>query len=402
MIGDNRSASFMNLEACISLGICVTAQLYQLGLNHGAVTNACVSQIAPALPEQQQRTEVNIMKKLLLATAGVVAITGGALANGNGNGNGGPHHRQTVQDYYAAALAVSIGEVNGNSSTTSGNQANSAALRGSFTGFRGVANLNQNAGANSAQQNAVAISYIEGCDCEVTFNGNGRPSSTAEVNANAVAVNLGQVVGNSSQNGNGHDDRGHDNGGPRTSASATMNGSFDGAQGIAQVNQNAGANSLQQNSTAVARVENSRGKEQSRDAWAISFNAGQVTGSGNQSTDSRHDASAAITGSFNTFTGVANVNQNAGANSLMQNSSALSSITYCNCAVEDLSTTIAAAGNLGSVAYNSASAHGGTAGVSMANSFNGAQGVAQVSQNAGANSMMQNAVAIGAVYQRTN
>jgi hypothetical protein len=38
----------------------------------------------------------------------------------------------------------------------------------------------------------------------------------------------------------------------------------------------------------------------------------------------------------------------------------------------------------------------------MVNSFNGAQGVAQVSQNAGANSMMQNAVAIGAIYQRTN
>ena len=61
------------------------------------------------------------MKKFLLASAGVVAITGGALANGNGNGNGGPHHRQTVEDYYAAALAVSIGEVNGSSSTTSGN-----------------------------------------------------------------------------------------------------------------------------------------------------------------------------------------------------------------------------------------------------------------------------------------
>ena len=338
------------------------------------------------------------MKKILLASAGVVAITGGALANGNG----GPQHRQTVEDYYAAALAVSIGQVNGNSSTTSGDQANSVALRGSFTGFRGVANLNQNAGANSGQQNAVAISYIEGCDCEVTFNGNGRPSSTAEVNANAVAVNLGQVVENSSQNGSGHSDHGHDGGGPRTSASATMNGSFGGAQGIAQVNQNAGANSLQQNSTALARVENSRGTEQSRDAWAIFFNAGQVTGSGNRSTDSRHDASAAIGGSFNTFTGVANVNQNAGANSLMQNSSALSSITYCNCAVEDLSTTIAAAGNLGSVTGDFASAHNGTTGVSMVNSFNGAQGVAQMSQNAGANSMMQNAVAIGAVYQRTN
>ncbi len=348
------------------------------------------------------------MKKLLLASAGVVAITGGALANGNGNGNGngGPHHRQTVEDYYAAALAVSIGQVNGNSSNTSGNQANTVALRGSFTGFRGVANLNQNAGANSGQQNAVAISYIEGCDCEVTFSGtgsgNGRPSSTGEVNANAVAVNLGQVVGNSSQNGTGHDDRGHSDGDARTSARAGMTGSFEGAQGIVQVNQNAGANSLQQNSTALARVENIRGKEQSRDAWAISLNAGQVTGSGNQSSDHRHDAAAGIFGSFNTFTGVANVNQNAGANSLMQNSSALSSITYCNCAVEDLSTTIAAAGNLGSVTMNSASAHSGTAGVTMVNSFNGAQGVAQVSQNAGANSMMQNAVAIGAIYQRTN
>jgi hypothetical protein len=38
----------------------------------------------------------------------------------------------------------------------------------------------------------------------------------------------------------------------------------------------------------------------------------------------------------------------------------------------------------------------------MTNSFNGATGVTQVSQNAGANSLMQNAVAIGAIYQRTN
>jgi len=51
------------------------------------------------------------MKKLLLASAGVVAIAGGALANGNGNGhgNGWPSHLQNVQDYYAAALAVNVG-----------------------------------------------------------------------------------------------------------------------------------------------------------------------------------------------------------------------------------------------------------------------------------------------------
>jgi hypothetical protein len=336
------------------------------------------------------------MKKLLLASAGVVAIAGGALANGNGNGhgNGWPSHLQNVQDYYAAALAVNVGEVSGNRSTTSLGQDNSAALRGSFQGFRGVANVNQNAGANSGLQNSVAISYVEGCDCEVTapmmF---GMPRGTA--NANSVAVNVGQVVGNTSENATLPLLTG-------TTATATLDNSFNGSTGLVQVNQNAGANSLMQNATALTRVENIKGAEQNRDAWAIAVNAGQVTGSGNHSTDVKHDAAANILGSFNGFSGAANVNQNAGANSLMQNSSALASITYCNCAIEDLSTTIAAAGNLGSVTGNHASASLGSAGVSMTNSFNGTTGVTQVSQNAGANSMMQNAVAIGAIYQRTN
>ena len=183
---------------------------------------------------------------------------------------------------------------------------------------------------------------------------------------------------------------------------ATLDNAFNGSTGLVQLNQNAGANSLMQNATALTRVENIKGAEQNRDAWAIAVNAGQVTGSGNHSTDVKHDAAANITGSFNGFSGAANVNQNAGANSLMQNSSALASITYCNCAIEDLSTTIAAAGNLGSVTGNHASASLGSAGVTMTNAFNGTTGVTQVSQNAGANSMMQNAVAIGAIYQRTN
>ena len=37
------------------------------------------------------------MKKLLLASAGVVAITGGALANGNGNGNGNDSGRSKAE-----------------------------------------------------------------------------------------------------------------------------------------------------------------------------------------------------------------------------------------------------------------------------------------------------------------
>lgn len=374
------------LFACAS----VTRFQHQLGLKHGAVTKACVSPIAPALPVNNMRIEVKIMKKLLLASAGVLALGGVA------NANGFPPMLQNVQDYYAAALAINVGEVADNSSTTSTGQVNSASMTASFNGFRGVANVNQNAGANSGLQNSVAISYIEGCSCEVStpiIFGPPRGDS----NANSVAANVGQVVGNSSTNVSPLLIA------PGTDASAVLSGSFIGTTGLVQVNQNAGANSLMQNATALTMLENVKGVDSERDAWAIAVNAGQVTGSGNHSTDVKHDAAAGITGSFNDFKGVANVNQNVGANSLMQNSSALSAITYgCNCAIEDLATTIAAAGNLGSVSGNTASASLGSAGVSMNNSFNAATGVTQVSQNAGANSMMQNAVAIGAIYQRTN
>ena len=101
---------------------------HQLGLKHGAVTCAYVSPIPPALPDNNMRTEVNIMKKILLASAGVLALGGVA------NANGWPSHLQNVQDYYAAALAVNVGTVNGNRSMTSIGQDNSAALRGSGAG----------------------------------------------------------------------------------------------------------------------------------------------------------------------------------------------------------------------------------------------------------------------------
>lgn len=76
------------------------------------------------------------MKKLLLASAGVLALGGVA------NANGWPSQLQNVQDYYAAALAVNVGEVGGNRSMTSTGQEKSASMRGSFLGFRGVANVN--------------------------------------------------------------------------------------------------------------------------------------------------------------------------------------------------------------------------------------------------------------------
>ncbi|GGG42421.1 hypothetical protein GCM10010964_32400 [Caldovatus sediminis] len=333
------------------------------------------------------------MRALLLASVGVIALGGTAFASGGGHGGGhghgnpSPHVPTTVEDYYAAALAVNLGSTENNSSATGHFQSNRVSMSGSFGNLRGVANANQNAGANSQQQNAVAVAYVEGCDCVIAPPGSPHQGSTGEANANAVAVNAGGVIGNTSSN-------------MGSSASASMDGSFNSSTGIAQANQNAGANSLQQNATAVAMVDNVRGRQQDRDAWAIAGNAGIVTGSGNLSADHGHQSAASMSNSFNGFTGSANVNQNVGANSLQQNATALSAITYCNCAAEDLSTTIAAAGNVGAVWGNAATASWGSAQAGMSNSFNGLTGVAQVSQNAGANSLMQNAVAVGAIYNR--
>jgi hypothetical protein len=331
------------------------------------------------------------MRALLLASAGVFVLGGAAMANDRDHR--GRYNPTTVMDHYAAALGVNLGEVRNNRSTTGYGQAAGVRMSGSFGGgATGVFNVNQNAGANSAQQNAVAVAYVEGCDCEAGFRyGDG--------DANAIAVNAGRVVGNDSANGEYN--RYHRGSGGGTSATATLAGSFGGATGIAQVNQNAGANSLQQNATAVAYVDNLEGtRRQDRDAWAIAANAGIVTGSGNQSDDYNHTARGSIDGAFRGFTGVANVNQNVGANSLQQNAAALSAVEFCDCAAQDLSTTIAAAANIGAVVGNYADADRGSARVSMTGSFNGMTGIAQVNQNAGANSLAQNAVAVGAVYNR--
>jgi hypothetical protein len=346
------------------------------------------------------------MRALLFATAAVIALGGTAMANerrggnnhhgGHGGGHNGPPRNPTVMDHYAAALGLNLAQVAGNSSRTGDGQANSVRMGSSFGGARGVFNVNQNAGANSGQQNAVAVAYVEGCDCTAGF-------TYGDGNANAIAGNAGSVDGNASQNG--ERDRGgyHHRGGRSdpTSATAVLDGSFGGATGVAQVNQNAGANSLQQNATAVAYAAGIEGtRRQTRDAWAIAGNAGEVVGSGNVSDDRNHNARGTISGSFGGFTGVANVNQNVGANSLQQNAAAISAIEFCECAANDLSTSIAVAANIGQVYDNRASATRGVAAVTMTGSFNGMQGIAQVNQNAGANSLSQNAVAVGAVFNR--
>lgn len=218
--------------------------------------------------------------------------------------------------------------------------------------------------------------------------GGGQPDPTPTLGqhfAGALGLNWGDVVSNSSDN-------------HRSSAGAAMSGSFNGdTAGIAQVNQNAGANSVQQNATAVAYIQGQNGDV--RVTLAGAANDGSVWGSGNRSSNSHSGASGTIANSFGGFTGIANVNQNVGANSLQQNAAAVAAIEGCGeCVPAELTLTVAAAGNVGSVYDNRARSSNSSAYVGMAGAFNGASGVMQVNQNAGANSLGQNSVAIGAVF----
>ena len=384
------------------------------------------------------------MRALLLAGVGVVALSGSAFASG-----------KPIVDHFASALGVNTGSVSGNASTTMNNN-RGVAMTGSFRDRRGVSNANQNAGANSLQQNTVAVAYIEGCGCEVSFKS---PEFSAQPYSLADAANGVTVQRNTSANAGGRADanmtdsfgggqgiaQANQNAGANSaqqntttvaaiegagtgwfgsapvsaatagnsgtvqyngstnlgsSAGASTVGSFNSGSGIAQANQNAGANSGQQNATAVASITGVGGQFPNRNAYATAGNTGAVQGSGNSSYDFNHSANGSIGGSFNSRDGITNSNQNVGANSLQQNSVAIAGIEYCNCVANDLSTTVAAAANVGHVVGNHATAIGGSAGVSMTNSFNGGNGITNVSQNAGANSLMQNSVAVGAVYGR--
>jgi hypothetical protein len=303
----------------------------------------------------------------------------------------------------ALALAGNAGRVEYNYSGRGAyyylNQ-NSAEIDDSFDRITGVVNVNQNAGDNSLLQNATSIAALIDCTkCE--DRGHYRPhGSTWGV---AGAGNDGNVGG---KYGNWAESYG-------SNSSALMDESFDGTTGVAQVNQNVGANSLLQNATAIAYIDGRLGARGR--AVAVAFNDGVVTGSGNTSIRTYSSDSATMTNSFTGFTGVANVNQNAGDNSLLQNATAIAALIDCLCEDDGEKPqhgyghggsgarsllALSLAGNEGSVTYNYAWSYGSHSGVSMSDSFDGARGIMQVNQNAGANSLLQNATAVAFVRAR--
>lgn len=344
------------------------------------------------------------MRKLLLigaslAVLGAAPAWAGDSSDGHHHQNKNRHHTNPTFDVsVAAALAGNSGNVGGNDATLK-SQNVSTAISGSYTSSKGVSNQNQNAGANSALQNALALSYIQGCDCASTT------AATVAFGATlAAAGNEGSVQGDTSSTSREmtrtRKDRWYGvSWGPDSSITASISDSYDGDTGVFQVNQNSGANSLLQNSTAVAAASGLKGQVDAGLAVALAGNSGAVTG--NKSQDDHTTANGTINNSFNSDTGIVNANQNVGANSQLQNASALASLQFCGCAADNVSLTIAAAGNEGTVSSNVASAANGSNGVRMSSAFNYSQGMLQANQNAGANSLLQNSVAVGALQHTT-
>ena len=300
-----------------------------------------------------------------------------------GQGGGEGYHPVTIDGFLAYAGASNTATVGGSEATLN-RQSSSASTTNSFNNSKGLSSQAQNSGANSALQNSLALAYVK--------NPNASNSIGIGV-AVAGSSNGGGVVGNEDETGpwSSWD---HDDG--QVKQSASIGSSYNGFTGVAQSNQNVGDNSLLQNSTAIAAVSPVTGTQGTLGvALAGSSNDGTVAGdyARNHSTNS----SSTVDGSFDSSKGVLSLNQNSGANSLMQNSAAVGTLTLKPTKASTLAAAVAVASNSGNVECNTANAANGANSSTINNSFNGSQGVFQASQNSGANSLIQNSVSVGAV-----
>lgn len=323
------------------------------------------------------------MRKYLLmgAALSLFAVSSAYAANRDHRSD---HHEFTVDGYIALAASHN-GSESFNNTAFSKNHAATASTDNSFShGSKGLMQQSQNAGANSTLQNALSVAYIKNSTTNNTIGGG---------LVFAGAGNYGSVNGASSSSG-AWSWRDHDDG---DYLHASIGSSYNGATGVGQTNQNVGDNSTLQNSTSIAAVRNVSARELALGgAMAGTDNDGFVAGNGAFSNGT--NASGAVNNSYNGSTGIFSLNQNAGANSLMQNSVAVGDVTVTKAPESMLAGAVALTSNSGELDCNVAGANHGSAGVSMGSSFNGSTGILQASQNAGANSLVQNTVAVAAVH----
>lgn len=325
------------------------------------------------------------MRKYLLmgAALGLLAAAPAALAGGDQDGGGLFHHNKTTFDVYVAYASANNWAQSGGNRAWSGYQNTSANITNSGQSVTGVLDQAQNAGANSVLQNALSLAYVSNPNAGYSSQKYGAGF------AMAGAQNGAFVMGNNAETGFDYCPIN------TVTQAATIAGSYNGGAGTVQVNQNVGDNSVLQNATAIADVKQVTGYN---GTLGVSFAAGGNNGGvfGNQA-ENRGNMSAAVNNSFNGRTGLVNLNQNAGANSLLQNSSSIGRVTLYKTGATTLAGTVALTDNDASVFCNRSASVGGSNGVSMYNSFNGGSGVMQASQNAGSNSLIQNSVSVASV-----
>lgn len=319
----------------------------------------------------------------------------------------------SIESYIIAASSQNSASVTGNFSNASGvstvgeRYITSTTIAMSFNGSAGVAQESQNSGANSASQNAISLAYISTCAACLKADALGVAATVgAASNAAQVGSNLdfpGYGSTNSSSGGGNSGGSGGTTGNtpggngltPQGSDPfATITGSFNQDVGVFSTNQNAGDNSLLQNSVAVGVIKmaaDNIGTSMSSTAKNLGVSHQNVSYVYFTSTSSNVD------GSFDHSLGSLVLNQNSASNSLMQNAI---TITYSNVkpATSDLlEMTAAKVGNTALLTDNFASSQLQANPSLMSNSFNSSTGVLVSSQNSGANSIVQNAVSVAAI-----
>ncbi len=330
-----------------------------------------------------QVEKVNMRKYLLMGAAlGLLATAPFAFADNDGNSNWQKYSNTSFDVYVAYASANNWAQSGGNRAW-SAYQNTSANISNSGSNDTGVLNQAQNAGANSELQNALSLAYVNNPNAGYTSQTYGAGF------AMAGAQNGASVMGNTAETGFDYCPIN------TVTQAATIYNSYNGGTGTEQINQNVGDNSVLQNATAIADVTQATGTKGTLGvSFAAGGNNGGVFGNG---AENRGNMSGTVDSSFDGHTGVVNLNQNAGANSLLQNSTSIGRVSLYKTSATTLAGTVALTDNDASVFCNRSASIGGSNGVSMDNSFNSSAGVMQASQNAGSNSLIQNSVSVASV-----
>jgi hypothetical protein len=212
--------------------------------------------------------------------------------------------------------SVDLGNVASNHASVGGNSDFTFAsyetntLTNSFDSASGINNAQQNNGSNNVMQQSVSEASVTGAQ---EPGGYYLGDSDASLNVFGGSFDSGAVLSSTSVEA-------------LSSLDNSLNGSFTGAKGVNNVEQNNGANNVMQQSVAITSTSSSvTGNFSNVRAVSMSDLDGAV--SGNSSFVAFSSNTNTITnGSFNSAKGITNVQQNNGANNVIQQAVSVTSV----------------------------------------------------------------------------